>query len=229
MYKIAGKIEIDNIISEWEPTIAEFAYKEIHDDYSGHDIYHCLRVKNLSVIIAKAENMDIDVLVATAYLHDTGRGGWTNWQDDHVKIGIEKAKAILPKSTFPKNKVDRVLSCIEKHEDYIWNQSKNQVDETNRDVLGFQDADRLDAMGAIGVARVFAFGGANHVPLWVPEIPIGNWEKTSISPSSYNHLHEKILKLLNAMNTKTGKNLAQSRYEFVKRFAETFKEEWFSK
>src|SRR5574339_751158 len=109
MYKIAGSIIVDELISSWESILAEYVYKEVKDDYSGHNIYHCLRVKRLAIIIAKGENLDLETLVASAYLHDIGRSSKQNQDKDHVKIGVIRAKEILPKIGFPVLKISAVL------------------------------------------------------------------------------------------------------------------------
>jgi uncharacterized protein len=94
------------------------------------------------------------------------------------------------------------------------------------EILGFQDADRLDAIGAVGLARMFMFGGAYRQPLWHPDVPPGYWEHGNMGSSSYNHLHEKLLKLKDTMNTATGRRLAEGRHRFMEQFVTQFEQEW---
>ena len=228
MYKLAGLILIEDTVGDWEPLIAEQTYHEIQNDFSGHDIYHCLRVKRLAMIIGKAENLEIETLVATAYLHDIGRVSKSNQEENHVKIGVAKAKKIMSNADFPSSKIPGVLDCIEHHEDYPWNSlHATSTTSLSLECLGFQDADRLDALGAIGIARVFTFGGANQIPDWVPDKPIGEWDNNKFSPSSFHHINEKLLKLKDLMNTNTGKKIAESRVNYTLEFVEKYKDEWF--
>ena len=92
-----------------------------------------------------------------------------------------------------------------------------------------QDADNLEAMGAIGIARVFAYGGAHNIPIWVPEIPLpkGNWNDSSPkSASQIHHFYEKLLRLKDNINTKTGKEMAGKRHKILEDFLENFFKEW---
>lgn len=227
MYRINGRVKIENLIAEWEPPLAEFAYSFVVDDATGHDVYHCLRVKRLVLKIAEGEGLDLDIVVATAYLHDIGRDRERLGKGDHVDIGIAAAKEILPKITFPAEKIEAVIRCIEYHEEYEWAWSKKEIDRNaDREILGFQDADRLDAIGAIGIARMFSFGGAYQRPLWIPEIKPGFWQHGDLSSSTYNHLYEKLFRLKDTMNTATGRELAEARHRFMQRFASQFESEW---
>jgi len=230
MYLIHGRVVLDPVLAAWEPPLAEFVDDFVAGDPTGHDIYHSLRVKALALRIAAGESLDQDVMVATAYLHDIGRHREQQGQGDHVHIGMAAAREILPAIPFPADKVEAVLRCIEYHEEYEWARKKQELDrDANREVFGFQDADRLDAMGAVGIGRMFTYGGAYHRPLWVPEVKPGHWEHPRLNSSSYNHLHEKLLKLKDTMNTPTGRLLAESRHRFMKQFAEEFEKEWYGK
>ena len=107
--------------------------------------------------------------------------------------------------------IEAVAQCIEFHEEYAWAKSKRALPAGVRgEILGFQDADRLDAIGAVGLARMFTFGGAYHQPLWHPHVRPGHWEHGDLGSSSYNHLHEKLLKLKDTMNTTTGRRIAEA-------------------
>jgi uncharacterized protein len=136
----------------------------------------------------------------------------------------------LPGAGFPGAKIEAVRQCIEFHEEYAWAKSKKKVPlEIRGEILGFQDADRLDAIGAVGLARMFTFGGAYRQPLWQPHVRPGHWEHGDRGSSSYNHLHEKLLKLKDTMNTTTGRRLAEGRHRFMEQFAAQFELEWVGK
>jgi uncharacterized protein len=231
-YRIDQLILIENVVAEWEPALAERVYAVVAGESTGHDIYHFLRVKALALQIAEEESLDRDVLVATAYLHDIGRGREFEGHGDHVLYGMSQAAALLPQVGFPRAKVEAVGLCIEYHEEYAWARSvkdlppERAATAVRGEILGFQDADRLDAIGAVGLARMFMFGGAYRQPLWHPHVRPGHWEHGDLGSSSYNHLHEKLLKLKDTMNTATGRRLAKGRHRFMVQFAAQFELEW---
>jgi len=229
---VIGATAIQDLFAPWEAALAAFVIPVVSDDPTGHDIYHCLRVKRLALriasgTIAAGEVLDRDVLVATAYLHDVGRK--REWQDegDHVGIGIAAAEEILPALAFPPAKIPAVVRCIAYHEQYEWARSQTAGDDERvPEILAFQDADRLDAIGAIGLARMFCFGGAYRRPLWIPEVEPGHWQHGEVGSSTYTHLYEKLFKLKDTMNTATGRALAEARHAFMERFAGEFEREW---
>lgn len=230
IYLIDGRIPVEAVVADWEPLLAERAYAIVAHESTGHDLYHCLRVKALALRIAEGEGLDREILVATAYLHDLGRGREFDGHGDHVAYGQAQAVAILPEVGFAGSKVEVVRQCIEYHEEYAWAKSKTPLPQGIRgEILGFQDADRLDAIGAVGLARMFTFGGAYRQPLWHPHVQPGHWEHGDLGSSSYNHLHEKLLKLKDTMNTTTGRRLAEGRHRFMEQFAARFEQEWAGK
>ena len=217
----------------WEPAIAAYVEPFLRDDPTGHDIYHCLRVKRLALCIATGEEtlgggpLDRDVLVATAYLHDIGRGREWQGEGDHVDMGMAAARVVLPGSGFPLAKIEVVVHCIRHHEEYEWaRDGAARCEARSLEILAFQDADRLDAIGAVGLARMFCFGGAYRRPLWMPDEKRGHWEHGVIGGSTYTHLYEKLFKLKDTMNTATGRALAEARHAFMERFAAEFEAEW---
>jgi uncharacterized protein len=225
--RIQDTITIEHVIANWEPPLAEYVYPSMAMDPTGHDIYHCLRVKMLALRIAAGEDLDRNVLVATAYLHDIGRQHEWQGEGDHVDIGAAAAREILPQIPFPAEKTAIVARCIAHHEEYDWAQSGQALDgEGERELRGFQDADRLDAIGAIGLARMFSFGGAYRRPIWIPGVEPGHWEHGVLGSSSYAHLYEKLLKLRDTMNTATGRAIATGRHRFMEAFARQFEAEW---
>jgi uncharacterized protein len=214
----------------WERALASYVDPFVRNDPTGHDLYHCLRVKRLALRIAGGEDalggerLDRDVLVATAYLHDVGRGREWQGEGDHVEMGVVAAREVLPTLDFPAGKVERVARCVRYHEEYAWARKGSGVRDP--EILAFQDADRLDAIGAVGLARMFCFGGAYHRPLWIPEVEPGFWQHGQIGDSTYTHLYEKLFKLKDTMNTTAGRALAEVRHAFMERFAAQFEGEW---
>lgn len=226
-YEINGRTVVHEVVGPWELPLARFVAPYLEGDPTGHDIYHCLRVKRLALRIAEGEDLDREVLVATAYLHDIGRKREWEGEGDHVEMGVAAAREILSRVSFPTPKVDAVVRCIAYHERYEWARGQPEVGgEGLGEIRGFQDADRLDAIGAIGLARMFSFGGAYGQPIWIPEVEPGRWEHGELGSSSYNHLYEKLLKLAGTMNTSTGRALAEGRHRLMEVFADHFEREW---
>jgi uncharacterized protein len=219
--------------TRWEIELAAYVAPFVRDDPTGHDIYHCLRVKRLALRIADGEKalggspLDRDVLVATAYLHDVGRGREWQGEGDHVDIGMDAAREGLAATGFPTAKVEGVVRCIQHHEEYDWARDGAATGGVCApEILVFQDADRLDAIGAVGLARMFCFGGAYRRPLWIPEVEPGFWQHGEVGGSSYTHLYEKLFKLKDTMNTASGRALAEARHAFMECFASEFEREW---
>lgn len=198
-------------------------------DSSGHDIYHLKRTMNISLHIHEKEGGDKLIIAVASLLHDVHRiiqdetGKYCSPEDS-----LPKVKEILEKvGLAEKEKVDKILNCVKVHEEYDFSDGG----KTSKDIesLVVQDADNLEAMGAIGIARVFAYGGAHNIPIWVPEVPLpkGNWNDSSPkSVSQIHHFYEKLLRLKDDMNTKTGKELSKVRHKILEDFLENFFKEW---
>ncbi len=170
----------------------------------SHDLDHTLRVVKLARRIAKEENADSDVVVVAAYLHDIARPiERIDPKVDHAKKGAEIARKVLEKFGFPKEKMEMVAQAIEDH------RFRNGKIPRTLEGKVLQDADRLDAIGAIGIYRVI-FYSCEH--------------GRSIN-DTIKHFEEKILRLKNTLHTKTAKKLAKKRHELVKMFVDSLKEE----
>lgn len=203
--------------------------KLFSSDSSGHDFYHLQRVLNLALHIQEKEGGDLIVVAVAAFLHDVHRimqnkkGKYCSPKDS-----LPKVRSIIQHSSLPASKIDKVLECVELHEEYDF----SDQGKTARTIECFivQDADNLDAMGAVGIARVFSFGGAHGIPIWVPEIQTdnqSNWDETKPqSPHQIQHFYEKLLRLKDNMNTSTAKKIAASRHKFMEKYLEQFFKEW---
>ena len=187
---------------------------------SHHDKSHVERVYNLAVRIAKEENADLDVVKAAVLLHDIARAMEDEGKiEDHATEGARMARKVLEEVNFPKEKIDKVIHCIEAH------RFKKGVEAESLEAKILQDADRLDIIGAIGVARVFTRGGWGNLPIYDPSIPPKE-EYDGRSLSSVNHIYEKILKVKDTINTNTAKEIAEERHKFVEQFLERLLKEW---
>jgi uncharacterized protein len=206
---------------------AEFVKEKFAAEGSGHDWWHLYRVWQLSKSIAKKEKAaDMLVVELAALLHDIADWKFHNGDEE---AGPKAARKWLEKLSLDENTIERVVYIVR----YI--SFKGGVNRHSMETLEgriVQDADRLDAIGAIGVARVFAFGGSLNRPIHDPnESPkaYDNFEmfkKNLTKGSSINHFYEKLLLLKDRMNTKTGKAMAEHRHKYMEQFLDEFYSEW---
>lgn len=205
-----------------------YVKKELQDAEGGHDWFHIERVWKLSVEIAKSEDVDLMVVELGALLHDIADAKFHNGDEC---IGPRKAKEFLEKMNIEKSIILQVINIVENisfkntlgdHE------KKKTLNSTELNVV--QDADRLDAIGAIGIARAFNYGGYKNRSLYDPEIPINeNQDKETYKNSSaptINHFYEKLLLIKDKMNTETGRHLAIARHKFMMLYLNQFYKEW---
>lgn len=186
-----------------------FAREIFAADSSGHDYHHTLRVHALARRIALEERADVGTVELAALLHDV---------DDHKlspETAEEKTRAVgfLKSQKLPEEDIAAIVRII----DQI-SFSRNTLPPDTLEGKCVQDADRLDAMGAIGIARTFAFGGSHGRPI---HDPAGEDKTTSI-----RHFYDKLLLLKDKMNTATGRRMAQQRHEFLEVYLREFLEEW---
>jgi uncharacterized protein len=188
------------------------------NETSGHDINHLERVFNLALRIQSKEGGDRYVIGIAALVHDYHR-----LLNCTPKQSLSKVKKLLEKAGVQKDKIPMILHVVEHHE---FDETTKNV--SDKETLIIQDADKLDAIGAIGVARTFSYGATQKVPMYEPTMPLSTnkYNPNQEDPSTIHHFYSKLLKLANNMNTKTGKKLAKHRKEFTKQFAEEFIKEW---
>lgn len=206
------------IIDDTIKYIKEF----FEEEYSGHDFYHSLRVYELAQKISKGEDCDIELVCLSALLHDV---------DDYKIVGeqeksFKNARAFLQKVNYPEDKIEKICDIISQ----VSFKGKYTVTPNTIEGKIVQDADRLDAIGAIGIARTFTFGGNHKLPIYNPNI---DYKDIDCSQSDYkkptttiNHFYEKLLKLKDLMNTETAKKIAEHRHELMLNFLEEFYKEW---
>ena len=201
-----------------------FVKKELENAEGGHDWFHIERVYKNAILISKTEKVDSFIVSLGALLHDIADSKFYNGDE---AIGPKKASDFLNYKKVPKDVIAHVIKIIE-NISFKGGNKKQQFFSNELAVV--QDADRLDALGAIGIARCFNYGGYKNRKLYDPEIkPNLNMSpevyKASDSPT-INHFYEKLLLLKDKMNTKTGKKIAQKRHEYMKGFLEQFYGEW---
>ena len=208
----------DKFFSELKEKIQPF-----YESGGSHAFDYTERVYNLALKLSKGLDVDRDVIRAAALLHDVSRLKEDNKEVEcHAEHGASKAREILNGMNFPQDKIEKVFHAINVHR---W--SKQLKAETKEAEI-LQDADRLDALGAITIARMFSSGGKFEIPIYDSKVPIsGENSKGYSSPSTIHSFHAKILKIKpGTFNTEKAKKMAMKRYAFVEKFLKQFKLEW---
>ena len=202
----------------------DFVKEKLHGAEAGHDWFHIERVWKLSKKIAETENCNLEVVELSALLHDIA--------DPKFHAGNETLALKISQDFLENQKVSNAI--IEQVLFIIQNISFKNRGEAPKDLpielKIVQDADRLDAMGAIGIARTFNFGGFKNNLMYHPEIPpklnMTKEEYKKNEGTTINHFYEKLLLLKDLMNTEKGKELAQERHDFMQKFLDEFYKEW---
>ncbi len=202
----------------------EFVKSQLADAEGGHDWWHIYRVLKLSQRIAEKEAVNLFVVELAALLHDIAD---PKFHDGNEEIGPRMAREFLQKQNVDVSIIDHVINIIK---NMSFKNSLGAVNFSSPEMDVVQDADRLDAIGAIGVARAFNFGGFKNRPLYDPEIkPELNMSKEkykkSLSPT-LNHFYEKLLLRKGKMNTSAGMQMAEERHTFMEDFLGRFLSEW---
>jgi uncharacterized protein len=201
-----------------------FVKQKLENAESGHDWFHIERVYKNALLIAKNENCSQIVVELGALLHDIAD---SKFHDGDETIGPKTARNFLESENVDEEIIKEVVFIIENISFKGGNFDKKTA---TIELEIVQDADRLDAIGAIGIARTFNYGGFKNRQIYNPEI-LPNLKmnkeeyKNSDSPT-INHFYEKLLLLKDKMNTETGKKIAQKRHEFMETFLEQFYDEW---
>lgn len=186
----------------------------------AHDWYHVQRVEQLADRLA-VDRSDVDeqVLGLAALLHDVGRSREDAGEiEDHAEWGAREARRLLSDLEVEPDVVDAVCHCIRAH------RFSNDVEPETPEAMVLSDADNLDALGAIGIARTFSHGGVVGAPLHDPALPVEH-DDSAAGRTSANHLRKKILHLRERMYTDEGRRLAVDRHEFVRTYLEQFEAE----
>lgn len=201
-----------------------FVKQKLTNAESGHDWFHIERVFKNALNIAKNEECNLLVVQLGALLHDIADSKFHNGDEF---IGPKTAKNFLEKNHVNVEIINQVISIIE-NISFKGGNFEKTFDSIELQIV--QDADRLDAIGAIGIARTFNYGGFKNRQLYNPEI-LPNLKMTkeeykkSESPT-INHFYEKLLLLKDKMNTETGKKMAENRHVFMENFLNQFHQEW---
>lgn len=202
----------------------QFVKNQLEGAEAGHDWFHVERVYKMALRINKTEQGDENVVALAALLHDIADSKFHNGDES---IGPKMARTFLEQEGTNVETVDQVIKIIEN----ISFKGGNFIQTFRSKELNIvQDADRLDAIGAIGIARTFNYGGFKNRELYNPEIkPNLNMDKetykSTVSPT-INHFYEKLLLLKNRMHTDTAKKIAENRHHFMEQYLAQFFAEW---
>jgi len=201
--------------------VKQFAYKQFEAARGSHKWDHTLRVYRLCQHIGSVEKVDMDVLLVAACLHDIGR----SYQDDsngavcHAEKGADMAKAIVAELPLSADQKENILHCIRAHRF-----RGNRAPRTAEAKVLF-DADKLDAIGAVGVARAFLFAGEVGARLHSSEIKIEDTAPYSIDDTGYREFKVKLCKIKDRILTAEGRKIAEGRNAFMEAFFKRFIEE----
>lgn len=199
-----------------------YAAECFSDDYSGHDYWHTIRVYKLATKLAEKENADLFLVQLAALLHDT---------DDRKRspdtwINKENAVSFMKKHGIEESTIAAVCTII----DEVSFAGDDSVIPQTIEGKCVQDADRLDAIGAIGIARAFTYGGNHNRVLYNPdEKPCMHMTKEEYqghAPTTINHFYEKLFLLKDLMNTSSAKKMAEHRDKIIQDYIEEFLLEW---
>ena len=198
----------------------EFVKRVFENDYSGHDYFHTLRVYKTAARIAEAEGADVETVQLAALLHDV----------DDRKLSPETyankdiARAFLKENGVSAPTIETICKIIAEVS------FSEGVTPDTLESQCVQDADRLDALGAVGIARTFAYGGSHHREMYNPDIPpkinMTREEYANSKSTSINHFYEKLFLLKDLMNTPAARQIAEQREAFMRDFVDVFMAEW---
>jgi uncharacterized protein len=201
-----------------------FVKAKLEQAEGGHDWFHIERVYKNALLIAQEESCDLTVVKLGALLHDIADSKFHNGDET---IGPKTARLFLESENVDEATIVHVVNIIE---NISFKGGNFERTFSSKELEIVQDADRLDAIGAIGIARCFNYGGFKNRALYNPAIPpkfgMSKEEyKTNDSPT-INHFYEKLLLLKDKMNTPTGKKIAEARHRFMENFLSQFYAEW---
>ena len=198
---------------------------KFQDDVTGHDVHHIERVLKMARILQSREGGDLQSIELAAVLHDISdhkfNGGLLN-------SGGDVAREMLLEQNFPEETCVRVAEIVNQ---VSFKGAHTEVaTKLSKEAQIVQDADRLDALGAIGIARTFAYGGFKHQAFYDPTLdPVLHTtfeQYVSAKTTSINHFHEKLLLLKSRLNTPTAVKIAEERHLFLEEFLIRFYKEW---
>ncbi|MCZ8517197.1 HD domain-containing protein [Paenibacillus filicis] len=218
-------------LPEWFEPAVEKVWLKMNDDATGHDFLHAVRVMELAVDIASQLGADRDIAMTAGLLHDYYRK--EEKQTGRLHYGLEAIDGLrrefgpLLLPHLEEVRFERVMDVIARHEEYDFSRGESGGIQLSLDHQIVQDADRIDAIGAVGIARTFMFGGVHGLPLVEDgSLPDAVFDPTLRPQGSvYRHFYEKLLHLSNGMHTIIGKRIASERHQFLVCYIKQLKHE----
>ena len=202
----------------------EFVKYTLSDAEGGHDWWHIYRVWKSAKHIAQHENVDLFIVELGALLHDIAD---SKFHGGDEQIGPQKARVFLHSNQVDEEVIDHIEKIIS---NISFKGGRLPQDFKSPELDVIQDADRLDAIGAIGIARTFNYGGHKGRTIYNPDIKpnlqLTKEEYKSSEAPTLNHFYEKLLLLKDRMNTRTGKEMAVKRHDFMLSYLDQFYKEW---
>lgn len=209
---------MDNVIKN----AVDYVKRVFENDFSGHDYFHTLRVYKTATRLAESEGANVHVVQLGALLHDV----------DDVKLSPQtcsnkdNARAFLVQNGVSSEDIERIVSII----DQVSFKGTDSVKPTSLEGECVQDADRLDAIGAIGIARAFAYGGNHNRVMYDPDekpkLNLSGEEYRTHVSTTINHFYEKLFTLKGLLNTSSAKEIADHRENYMRAFIDEFMDEW---
>jgi uncharacterized protein len=201
-----------------------FVKQQLQDAEGGHDWFHIERVYKNAILIAQEEVCNLTVVKLGALLHDIAD---SKFHDGDEEIGPKIAQKFLESENVSEEIIEHVIQIIQ---NISFKGGNFEQTFSSKELEIVQDADRLDALGAIGIARTFNYGGfknrAIYNPSIAPKLNMSKEEYKNSDSPTLNHFYEKLLLLKDKMNTETGKKIAQERHRFMETFLSQFYAEW---
>lgn len=212
-------------IEPWRKKLLDSVNPELRKLDLAHQVEHSLRVyANCEAIAASYKKADLDLLYAAAMVHDLGQT--VRSFNEHSDISIGLARQHLIKAGFPLEKITAVNTIIAEHDNYIWVEGHEHSRPKSLESRIFQDADRLESLGVMGIIRQFVFAGKHGKTIYDqtvkphPELVYGG------NISAIHTIRDHQLKIYKHLNTKKAKEISKENYEFIKLFLKQFFKEW---
>ena len=200
----------------------EYVKETLINDSSGHDWWHIQRVRNTALYIGETEDVDLFIVEMAALLHDIA----DEKLNLNEEMGRQKVMNWLKSLDLSTHSCESIMEIIAT----LSFKGGNRPPMKTLEGQVVQDADRLDAIGAIGIARTFAYAGFHGDLIYDPEISVretmSKEEYRNEKSTAINHIYEKLLKLKDALNTNTARKLAEERHQFMVTFLDQFYREW---
>ena len=201
-----------------------FVKQQLENAEGGHDWFHIERVYKNALLIAKEEDCNLTVVKLAALLHDIAD---SKFHGGDESVGPKTARTFLESENVSEDVITHVIAIIE---NISFKGGNFEKKFNSKELEIVQDADRLDALGAIGIARTFNYGGfknrAIYNPTIAPNLNMSKEEYKNSNAPTLNHFYEKLLLLKDKMNTETGKKIAKERHVFMEKFLSQFYAEW---